>query len=329
MAHEVRETASKGKGLFATAPIPAGHRIIEEEALFIAPREPGFFDPSMIHTKYMQLPREQKQDVYLTLHASKSIETTIRNSLTTSLPDDARQQMANVTSIFETNAFNLEGGGGSEEKPIPDTGLFPTCARLNHSCTPNAAQTWNAARQRLTIHATKDIQPEEEICISYLAHLYLPMEDRQTMLQGHDFTCDCSACDESASSYPASSERRARILRLRYDINFLNSRISQNYGDSEEGPPSSSVINEAGEVDPRPAVREACELLKEEGLMGHELLYWYDYLVKLGRKVAPGDRGRVLGAAREAVGWSLRTKGEDHPETMELVALVAELEGKS
>ncbi len=37
-------------------------------------------------------------------------------------------------------------------------GIFPTCARFNHACTPNVHHSWNEALRMETLHACRDIK---------------------------------------------------------------------------------------------------------------------------------------------------------------------------
>ena len=48
------------------------------------------------------------------------------------------------------------------------SGLYILQSSINHSCVPNAEITFPYGNHRLALKATREINPEDEICISYL-----------------------------------------------------------------------------------------------------------------------------------------------------------------
>jgi hypothetical protein len=169
-------------------------------------------------------------------------------------------------------------------------GVFPLAARVNHSCRPNVAQTWNANLNQLTIHAIRDIQSGEELCDSYVL-LLEDSETRQVGLDAYGFVCGCEVCGGSEEERRMSDERRLMIKRLGEDLTFLAERKKQE-GVTKLGPLSPSVVNR-GLEDPVSALEYLELLLKEEGLVGHDLGQWYEDRTNVNRSVE--DANHVTG----------------------------------
>jgi hypothetical protein len=52
---EIRPSANKGLGIFATTPIRRGWRVVCEKPLFIAPKEPGVLDINDVFRRFTDL----------------------------------------------------------------------------------------------------------------------------------------------------------------------------------------------------------------------------------------------------------------------------------
>jgi hypothetical protein len=150
-------------------------------------------------------------------------------------------------------------------------GVFPLAARVNHSCRPNVAQTWNSNLNQLTIHAIRDIEVGEELCDSYVL-LLEDSETRQAGLDAYGFVCGCEVCGAILEEKKKSDEKRLMIKRLGEDLTFLAERKKVD-GSTKLGPLSPSVVRE-GLEDPVNALAYLELLLKEEGLVGHDLAQW-------------------------------------------------------
>jgi len=108
-----------------------------------------------------------------------------------------------LMTIFRSNAYNT----GDDR-----VGMFPKIARINHSCRPNSGNWWSEKTDRRVIYASRDIEKDEEITVSYIP-LLKSTKDRQTRLQQYGFTCDCSACQSTESD-----KRRVRISNSMDDL---------------------------------------------------------------------------------------------------------------
>lgn len=273
--YKVTPIPNKGLGVQALSVIPAGTRITSEAPILKCLREPDGIDPFPVYEAFESL-KPAAQDEYSLLSASQN---QIENALDCiddddDLPEGLREWIAKIAAIFECNNFEI--GAQSEVQDdgsvMTLAGVFPLAARMNHSCRPNVAQTWNAEINQLTIHAIRDIQPGEELCDAYC----LLVEDtatRQTGLDAYGFVCACEVCGGNEEERKKSDEKRRLIKRLGEDLTFQAERKTAD-GAAKLGPLTSSVVK-GGLEDPVNALEYLEVLLKEEGLVGHDLAQWY------------------------------------------------------
>ncbi len=67
-------------------------------------------------------------------------------------------------------------------------GLYPVGAMINHSCTPNAMQSFTG--RRIVFRAIKTIAAGEEVTISYVELAATRAERRAALLAGYCFDID-------------------------------------------------------------------------------------------------------------------------------------------
>lgn len=86
--------------------------------------------------------------------------------------------------------------------------VFKTFYQLNHSCSPNTERYWNEADQTMDLRATRNIQPGNEIFISYIDH-FNARDKRRSAL---GFDCKCLVCSYDGSKR-LIHEQRLEVLR--------------------------------------------------------------------------------------------------------------------
>lgn len=89
------------------------------------------------------------------------------------------------------------------------SGLYLTQSTANHSCSPNATVEFPYCNSTLILRAIRDIQPGEEICISYLSECELEKSRyaRQKSLKSYYlFVCRCEKCQMQANDPDETSE---------------------------------------------------------------------------------------------------------------------------
>ncbi|KAI1648671.1 uncharacterized protein F4817DRAFT_333716 [Daldinia loculata] len=140
------------------------------------------------------------------------------------------------------------------------SGVFPLYTRINHSCVPNAYNSWNPTLERLTIHAIHDIKAGEQIFVDYIGNTCRTRKQRGLSLYtAWGITCNCAACTDDA------------LDQLRYRMLVLDQALAAyECGVSEEahleGIPKLETTKQALD-----AAEELVRLLKRQRLCGMEL----------------------------------------------------------
>ncbi|XP_076651451.1 SET and MYND domain containing, class 5 [Halictus rubicundus] len=89
------------------------------------------------------------------------------------------------------------------------SGLYALQSAINHSCVPNAIVEFPFSNNVLVLKAIRNIQPEEEICISYLDECdqERSRHSRQKALRSlYLFVCRCDKCLSQAGDPDLTSE---------------------------------------------------------------------------------------------------------------------------
>jgi len=206
--YELRRTAYKGFGLFATRFIPIGTRILVESPLLTIPDDALH----LAWAPYCRLSNAQKAAFdklhdwaprYLELDRASRVHLLdpFNRGVGGEGVEAAVAEHIRVMSIFACNNFSVPCG----------LAVFETASRLNHSCVPNVHHFFNPTLQQQFVHALRDIAPDEELSASYLGSAgdYRPRAQRVEMLQRcYGFTCRCPACADHAQV----SDRRRELL---------------------------------------------------------------------------------------------------------------------
>lgn len=210
---EVRIASHKGLGLFATQSIKRGTRLLAEEPLIVVSEQQ---DVTHIWKELKKLTPEQHNAMSALHYEPSTLDTRlaakIQSRLTTRQQYSGRSLHAAVEdekklhAIFESNALPM--GRDSKNK----RGLFLKASRINHSCTPNVHVDYNPTISMLTVHATRDINENEELHYSYIPHICKSPAQRDKGLRFWRFSCDCAACEGRAVE--AMEKRRRKIEQL-------------------------------------------------------------------------------------------------------------------
>ena len=244
---EVRDTGTEaGKGLFATKHIPAGTCVLDEEGfLFSSPTAPQAL--SKIWNEFLKLSESERKAIFdleaiedeVTCTWRPHIEAKykeivrLREQVAASTGDNfakAKAQLdktisefnvetkvARLIIILRTNCLPLQPD--EIEAPQGMQALFPTAARLNHSCCPNlfphCEETANG-KVHYWFHATRDIAEGEELFISYTVPYpgihCLTHETRNQHLSRWAFQCKCTAC--TGPEVELHDQRRLSLYHL-------------------------------------------------------------------------------------------------------------------
>ncbi|XP_022600145.1 histone-lysine N-methyltransferase SMYD3 [Seriola dumerili] len=112
----------------------------------------------------------------------------LAQEMTSALPSSCQEPLSLIAKVT-CNCFTISD---AELQEI-GVGLYPSLSLLNHDCRPNCVMVFEGTK--LQLRAVRDINPEEELTISYIETLSLT-EDRQRQLEDqYHFTCHCQRCD--------------------------------------------------------------------------------------------------------------------------------------
>ena len=274
--YAIEPILGKGQGLIATSKILKGTRILSEPPIFKVPRHATDTRAveGVIIKELKSLTRDQ-QRAFFSLHNAYG------------------SSHSPFLGIARTNVLPL--GSGALEG-----GLFLEASRINHSCSHNAQNTWNANLNQLTIHTFKDVEKGEEITISYLDGSESYTARQLSLKNNFGFHCACELC----SLLP--DQRRQSDQRLE-DITRLDSQIG-----------NGMRIDSA----PLPCLHDAhalLRLLEEERIADARIpRLYYDALQIV---IANGDQARAKVFAERAYAARVILEGEDSPETIRLKGL--------
>ena len=91
--------------------------------------------------------------------------------------------------------------------------VFAVVSRFNHACDANACFRWNRTLGMMTVHATRNIRPNEEVTINYgfPSGCVLRDQRRARLRQSFGFECACQQCTLSGEQLQRSEQLCAAI----------------------------------------------------------------------------------------------------------------------
>jgi hypothetical protein len=191
---QIQNVSGKGIGVFATQSIAAGVMILSEKPIVIA--SPFSRNPDAHIVEQLQARIRDEKAAFF--------------GLANSHPD-----ITPVMGIVKRNALPL--GSGAQIG-----GLFLQCSRFNHSCTSNAAYSWNDDIKEERIFSLFDIAEGEEITVTYLTDKMwsLPRDQRREAIwEEFRFRCECVRCTGALDSgRKASDGRRVRLGEINEQV---------------------------------------------------------------------------------------------------------------
>ncbi|KAF2187282.1 SET domain-containing protein [Zopfia rhizophila CBS 207.26] len=288
-------------GLFAKTHILAGTRIISEPPILALIESQT--DSEGVYAAFQKLSESRKQEVLDLRSVEQEVllghrdeiaqliedaeilekknerteeESTILKAMKIDL--DTKVLKYRLAAIFMTNAVSLRLQADPKGIPpnVPVTGLFPTAARLNHSCIPNVFMTWNSRIKRVTVHATRDIHPRDELTCSYIGTktFFFPAEERRRLLVKWAFKCMCPACDTNHSAFEEHDANRCKLYTNQEYMDFFFSKRV------EHPNPSASTPSRKTHTDPptqyeyllaEQTILDTIDVLRQEGCTDMEL----------------------------------------------------------
>lgn len=120
----------------------------------------------------------------------------------------SEQQLKEVDELINTLYTALDETVG-QFLNNEGSGLYLTQSKINHSCNPNAEVRFPYSNNILQVVTLRDINPGDEICISYLDECQLNRSRhfRQKYLQeNYLFLCECEKCLEEIHQPDVTSD---------------------------------------------------------------------------------------------------------------------------
>lgn len=98
------------------------------------------------------------------------------------------EELVHYLNVFKSNNFAID----DKDMFAIGEGTFPIAALFNHSCRPNAVIMFEGAHA--SIHAIEDIQPGQEVTISYVDAAHSRSYRQKYLKEKYFFDCTCHRC---------------------------------------------------------------------------------------------------------------------------------------
>ena len=213
----IRESPGKGRGLFATRRINEGQIILEEYPLFTLN-----YSLQEFRTKYYpNIDEETKANIFklndpVDIFKIRDTDSVEDSFFKNQLKKDCTEEMTKILRIFTGNRINI-CADPSLYSNHNEAGLYNNISLINHSCLPNAVDSWVMGDfKRHQVRALSTIQKNEEIVLSH--HQYCQKFQRgsrefrrQKLLEDRGFLCECSECSLEGEDLQENEMMRAEI----------------------------------------------------------------------------------------------------------------------
>ena len=275
----IQPVPGKGTGVVARFDIEKGERIIYEKPLFTIP-------------------------AFSTANQIDKVERDIAATLKTLSKDEQRQFLSLHNNFPGKQPFN--GIVRTNALPCGSAasvgGVYLKICRINHSCIPNAHNSWNSDTDCEAIHAIRFIKAGEEITISY--DKGGPSDSRRPFLKSaFGFDCSCSLCNLPLVDLQASDSRRKQIQLLDEAIGDTKRVMTRPYGSLAD-------------------CHSLLQVLEEEYKDSVGILIARLYYDAFQISITHGDQARASCFAERGFKSRLMCEGDDSPETWQIKSLM-------
>ncbi|KAK1972407.1 SET domain-containing protein [Colletotrichum sublineola] len=201
------EMPGKGLGLVANQPIRRGQRIMTQPPAVVVHRR--FIDDIETEGQYRVL-----EDAVA--HLPEATRAMFMAQMGQAAAHRSTGQR--VHDIMHTNSFEL----GLRITDGHHFGNYPEVSRFNHDCRPNVAFYIDDSDLRHYTHAVRDIQPGEELTISYVDSLSARVVRQDRAQRNWGFGCACAHCSLPEPFARASDERLTRMWEIEQQLSHWN-----------------------------------------------------------------------------------------------------------
>ena len=226
--------------------------------------------------------------------------------------------------IYMTNAFDMPYLNGDEDSKA--SGMFLAIARLNHSCVPNAQQTYippnleqldnpsNVGHE--VLYATRDIAVGEELCDCYIELRQTTEQRRKELMQHYRFICTCPAC---GAANDADMTEEALKLRKEDDLRRKRARkLEEDLFEFVSMGENAMAIDLGGEL---------VKLLEHDQSRGWGERYIAEACVNTATLLLEeGRRSQAVALLYKAHSWNVLLQGADSVDSLSTAAKLAEVD---
>ncbi|CAK7216870.1 hypothetical protein SEUCBS140593_003009 [Sporothrix eucalyptigena] len=199
LAYEIVDLPGRGKGVIAT------RKIKQYEAFMV--------DYAALAVDLKVAETVAREDGYELLSKAAEQVSPELSEKVHSLAQTSTAAKHPIENVLRSNAFHTALGAEGDGHMA----LFPDLSRINHACMPNAFPRFVPHSLAVSVAAARDIEPGEEITISYIP-LGQTRAVRQQALLRWEFVCKCALCAASDDEVEASDARRTTIDQFRASV---------------------------------------------------------------------------------------------------------------
>ncbi|CAK4021026.1 TPR domain-containing [Lecanosticta acicola] len=245
---EIRDTESKGRGLFAAKDIKAGQLVLCEKAFCVAFDS----DPEAAQTVVLNLNTNRmalgRHSIRLFNAVHKLIHNPQQAQRFLALCDGGYPRTDHVVmdgkvmvDTFQTQAALELNGFACPSVPdvmVTDptsqlgssTGVWLTPAAINHDCIGNVNRAFIG--DMMVVHATKDISQDEELTFRYKNPSFDNDQFQKDLQESWKFRCVCALCTAEAAT--AVSQRKKRSETAGDVQKFLETNDFESFDETPE-----------------------------------------------------------------------------------------------
>ena len=217
--YKVCNVPGKGVGVVASRDLSSGTLIIVEHPLLVL--DPPTDRKTLLKTlgcDWCKVDMRAPPDLVRAQIQRLILEKTVKR-----MKEDEREELMVLTDKSATNSNNKSPWGVFLTNALPMgsyrvLGIYPTVARINHSCKPNAHHFFNEEDKTEEVWVMEPIKAGEEITISYI-RTFCSKNFRQELLQEKfGFLCACSVCSLTGETLQEDDRLRLEIDKLAQDF---------------------------------------------------------------------------------------------------------------
>jgi hypothetical protein len=197
--YEIRYFGKKGKGMAAAKDIGAGEIILSEKPILIVPAYG--ITPHKMYKQYLALnDSDRARFRALCFHADSSTLTVFAKEL----GKEHDKERGKVIATFNTNCM--------EDQDRTKRYVAVECARINHSCRPNATYDYFHMGNVVIVRALQKIVKDDEILVPYIPPTWNKAKRAEKLWKDWGFVCECDACT-SKTPGPLLSDKVSNELQ--------------------------------------------------------------------------------------------------------------------